>query len=212
MRPIQDSFSIVIVGSWNHRIFSENWVAENLAKDAGSKVSLAFPIGDPGAPNRLEFENILMFASPGNIRLTPKEQTLEGLNYCREIAVRILETLSHTPISAFGVNFQFQEDEEIEKIWEISGVAPLFETKADLEMPLSGLSLSRQFSLSARVQLNHKISGSSEEGAAIFEFNYHHGNEDAKSAFDILSTDVVTQYYNNAKAFIRSYYDVELPE
>lgn len=211
MRPVEESFSIVIVGSWNHRIFSENWVAEHLAENAGSKVSLAFPIGDPNAPNRLEFEEILMFASPGNVRLTPRSQTLAGLNHCQAVAIKILQTLSHTPVSAFGINFRFQQEEGVEAIWEKVGAAPLLEDKPDLGMALTGIAITKQFEVSERAQLNHKIS-SPIDGAATFDFNYHHGNEDASSVLDVLKTGLVDEYYQTTKSVIRSYYDVELPE
>ncbi|MEO9524292.1 hypothetical protein [Marinobacter alexandrii] len=181
-------------------------------ENAGSKVSIAFPIGDPNAPNRLEFEDIVMFASPSNVRFIPRAQTREGLNHCRNVALKMLRTLNHTPVSAFGINFQFQgEDGGSEAIWRKLGASELLEEKPDLGISLGSLSVNKQFVVGDQATLNHQVAAKT-DGAATFDFNYHHTCDDVSSILDALQRELIDQYYETTKSFIRSYYDVELPE
>ena len=59
MKPKAGTFNIVLLGAWNPAIFSESWVTENLAESADSAVTVAYPIDDPNAPRKIDFEGII---------------------------------------------------------------------------------------------------------------------------------------------------------
>jgi len=61
MRPIANSFSIVVLGAWNPSIFTPEWIVNNLAESEECDVQVAFPIDDPTAPRRMTFDGITLF-------------------------------------------------------------------------------------------------------------------------------------------------------
>ena len=73
------------------------------------------------------------------------------------------------------------------------------------------MAIAKQFVVNAQALLNHKVAAEV-DGTATFEFNYHHATTDVGSALDALGRGLVDEYYETTKSFIRSYYDVELPE
>jgi hypothetical protein len=108
MQPILDKWTIVVVGQWNVHVFNPAWVSQNLfgSEELGIEINLE------NVPDRVRFRC-------GNVILIPTESRLivgmtnvgdEALRDAETVTRRILDLLSHTPISACGINFGYRED------------------------------------------------------------------------------------------------------
>ncbi|MGB2336465.1 MAG: hypothetical protein ACPH5V_04065, partial [Alcanivorax sp.] len=70
MRSVEQGFSIVLVGAWNHHILNESWVANHLIpENNNATVTLSYPIGGQNLPNRLVFGDVILYASQESIRV-----------------------------------------------------------------------------------------------------------------------------------------------
>ena len=107
VKPIIDNWTLVVVGDWNTRIFTPDWVGAKLfeADDLTTEVSLT-----PG-------QSMVRFTHAG-VRIIPQDDRLvigvqdiasDTLSRAEEVGVRLLSLLPHTPVTAYGVNFGFLE-------------------------------------------------------------------------------------------------------
>lgn len=95
---------LVIVGAWNHLIFSREWIKVNLYLNED------VIIDDPLAPNSsfvFGTEDYKIFLQENKLNFLAIKQTPEIYNIIEQKANQILSKLQHTPLSAFGLNFGF---------------------------------------------------------------------------------------------------------
>jgi len=116
MRPIPDSCSIVLVGSWNTRLLNITWISKFLFD--GEEVVGEFS-AIPGLPDRFSREGIRILPSEDRLIIAPTNFKDELFARVEEKAVRILQMLQYTPLRAVGVNYVFIEDEPVPAIDEI---------------------------------------------------------------------------------------------
>ena len=109
-----------MAGHWNRRIFSPAWVTSRLT--TAKEVAIEVPVDNPGLPVRFAFDNIHLSVAQGQLILTvdrPEDMLLEK---CREVAIKALAELPHTPIMGVGVNYQFiaeQPDESLLRVFHL---------------------------------------------------------------------------------------------
>jgi hypothetical protein len=104
--------SLVIVGIWNPAILSPPWLVR-YAFDVpvGQDLPVQIELGGPVIIGpRFLMNGVLIAPSRTNLVLQPVAPfTVDKLHLIERLAIRILTNLSHTPISAFGYNFEFLE-------------------------------------------------------------------------------------------------------
>lgn len=108
--PRAEGFTIVVAGAWNIRIFTPKWIAENLARS--DAISVAVSIGNATAPLRLQFDGCTLLVGAERLIVSPLTLDSVSLSQVERISKSILETLSHTPITAIGVNLRYALDIE----------------------------------------------------------------------------------------------------
>ena len=132
MQAVADGHNVVIRGAWNRNIFNPVWVDQQLASGAGVSVEMAF--GNPALPLRLMFGGLSLTVSSDLLIVGMAEVTPTSLGAVQSTAVGILETLSHTPVSAVGVNFRFNDpdpDAAVLAVLELSDEEQAGFTEAD---------------------------------------------------------------------------------
>ena len=107
MELLNNFNAIVIVGLWNKYIFNQEWVAKNLFPKKELKVEIPL---NPNASQRISTEDIRIFIIGNQLNLSPINVNTEVLNNIQEISFKIADYLLHTPVTAFGVNFLYEED------------------------------------------------------------------------------------------------------
>ncbi|HEX6965881.1 MAG TPA: hypothetical protein VF166_08770 [Gemmatimonadaceae bacterium] len=97
----------MLAGAWNTRLFTPQWLAEHVFQQR--ELQVEFP-DRAGLPYRYIAENVRITPSANQVVLSPLVLTDGALQEAERQAVRILRTLVHTPVSAFGTNFGFAEE------------------------------------------------------------------------------------------------------
>ena len=111
MKAKVDQWSIVITGQWNPHIFSADWVAKNLLEqDEGEiQIQVGFSRGFP-VRLRLITDRFTLVPAQDRILFHPSTGTMENLNALESVALKTLDTLPHTPVTGYGINFHFYDD------------------------------------------------------------------------------------------------------
>ena len=212
MKPVNNSFSIVLIGSWNPGIFTQaDWVIENLIEDREQTVEIAMPLNDPNNTPRIAFEDQNIFVNAGSLTIIPKHQTVEGLKKSAALAEKILLLLTHTPISKCGVNFSFSIDVD-DKTNSLTQ-ALLASDESDLLVNSSGRMISKVVERSIEIKdsvLNLRIA--EHNNLVEMRFNYHH-ETGSNSQFRTMlanSNDAIDRYFKLATDICQSVYELEL--
>lgn len=99
--------SIVIAGNWNPRIFTPNWVAQNLFGMAQGS-ALEFGVNLDDLDLMYEHEDIELYPKYSFLEITTKKCSVENCSKISNMALKILSLLPQTPVKAVGVNFRYE--------------------------------------------------------------------------------------------------------
>lgn len=189
-----DTDTLVIIGAWNRAIFSQDWVMKNLLSDA-KNVKIEYPINGIGSL-RFSTEDISFFIFGERLifkALNSKEQTYRTII---SIARQLLRLLSHTPISALGINFVYKTD-------SLNIFNSFDDTKKLVDFigrEINSQELTRSFSLDEVLTLNLKMQSNDKQ--SIIDFNYNHTVNTPLDAINVFgdSDDIIiekSQFSNN---------------
>lgn len=189
-----DTDTLVIIGAWNRAIFSQDWVMKNLLSDA-KNVKIEYPINGIGSL-RFSTEDISFFIFGERLifkALNSKEQTYRTII---SIARQLLRLLSHTPISALGINFVYKTD-------SLNIFNSFDDTKKLVDFigrEINSQELTRSFSLDEVLTLNLKMQSNDKQ--SIIDFNYNYTVNTPLDAINVFgdSDDIIiekSQFSNN---------------
>ncbi len=105
MYPKLEAWTVVIVGYWNPRVFTPQWVAQTLLHE--QNITLEFGVINADPSLRFTSPSVLLMPTNNNLQLAAKDTSDATLQRMEEVATRALELLSHTPIAGVGINFGF---------------------------------------------------------------------------------------------------------
>ncbi len=186
MRPVEDGWTIVLIGAWNQAILNPFWVAKYLLdEDTQQPVDLTIAAGAV-EERRLTFpnQNFRMTTIAGRVMLTPLTLDEGDIRRVQDIAIRLLSTLQYTPVSAVGMNFRFVADrgttslDDIFAINDGSVLSDLGLRRTLIDRRLDGI---EEF---GRPILNLRIMSEVEQPELRLELNYHYSVESAAEAAD----------------------------
>lgn len=165
--PDLDRWSLVVAGTWNLAIFSPAWVRTHVLpnlKEADFEIAIT---RDGTQLRRFRTAELRMTVFSSKVELHPLAETPEVLAALEVAAVKLLERLRDTPVTAFGVNFGFDADdallgEALSSRYDdpIAALGYGVETRVmrrqlRLKAGLVNLTFSRDGSLPVRIDLNH---------------------------------------------------------
>lgn len=179
----QDVDTLVVVGSWNKYIFSEEWVIANILGE-GVRYTIQYPLNALGSL-KFSLENVTFYIF-GDRLLFQLNNDLD-LSY-REIirtARKIFQKLIHTPVTALGVNFIYQTSDNLGMLNQLPKNEDLVKA---IGHDISSSELSRTFKLSENETLNFKVE-QKDENANIFNFNFDFGIKSLSEALNIIGDD-----------------------
>jgi hypothetical protein len=209
MNFLDDTFSIVIVGRWNPSIFSPQWVKANLCAEADSEVTLAISISDIESPNLIQFEGIRLFPSNRRIEIKPVVQSAVNMTKCARVAAQILELLPHTPVTALGINFSFEEQQAPDLITSLITFGDAANINADTYQ-LQAFSTQRSFRRNGNFDLN--LSNHSKDRRTWIDFNYHGNTTSATDARTRLIDNQPEQLLSESIGFIENVYNMHIDQ
>lgn len=101
---------LVIAGGFNPAIFSPPWMARNLfGIPEGEEVEVTSVLDVAEQTGRHYIQNIGLVVQPQRLAIYLDEMDEEVIGRAQAVFASIAETLPHTPIAAFGVNFLFEQ-------------------------------------------------------------------------------------------------------
>jgi hypothetical protein len=115
MKPVPDSWTIVILGRWNIAILNPKWLAANIFKE--KKLAVEFPI-EPGLPLRIIGDKVMLIPREDRLIIGLTEVTNDILKRMESVAIQLLEKLPHTPIIKVGINFGYVIDKAPDQLRE----------------------------------------------------------------------------------------------
>jgi hypothetical protein len=184
--------TLVIAGAWNPDILSPSWVANEAMKlglTPDFAVNVQLPIGNPTLRPTYEFDKIKFNAARSQLTFYLASDDLDQVAKSVDTAARILELLSHTPVTGFGFNFSHEIEcphLELRKTFSGSDISALLaDEDAQTVVQRWGSSIkTQQFLLS----LNAEFEGGNKVTLA---FNVHYEVASATEAAQLLRTDGV---------------------
>lgn len=205
-----DTFNIVVVGSWNPAIFSPEWAKNYLADDKNKEVVLAIPM-QMASPSRLTVdEEVNFYPSTQALMIDCVVYKLDLLEVCSLKLKLIASLLQHTPVTAVGINFRFAfEVTEIPALLNLFSFDDAVKLNAD-KYKLMSSSLKRTFELSDSTMLNLSIESKSD--IFLCEFNFHSDIKQLSEIVDKTSSDRMKTCHAQAVEFMRDVYSIDLEE
>ena len=171
---------LVVIGSWNHAIFTPPWVERNLLTGPET-VTVELGFGPQGLVSQFHSGPIQFTSAPGRVSFVPSTVDDSTFKAMEASARQLLSRLPETPISAIGINFGFdvpERAESVEGLLTTNDQGLLGDNGIEVEATL----LKRRMQFEQRV---FNLSVSREAGEAVrIDFNFHYNVADPEEAAD----------------------------
>jgi hypothetical protein len=204
LEALRENFTIVVVGNWNVSIFNPGWVGKNIFDS--KTVTLEVGIG-PELPRRLIVDDVIVIPQSSRLMVTPNKIDNTTLKRMEDAVCKILELLSHTPVSAVGVNFGF-------RIKPLAGSFSNIPALLAEELASEGLSIESHeikwtvgHESTRKTILNLSVQIGTDE--ALIKFNFHSDTENTAKAIESIK-DKVIGYRDKALSVLVNVFRVEL--
>lgn len=162
--------AIVLLGAWNPAIFQPGWIVRhlfNVPEGQSVKGGQLIP-SSPALDPILFLEGVGISVSGDRVRLYLNRFDEETISRVEKVAGRLVETLLHTPFGAFGVNFNFIEDDPDISLYDKLKV----NDRLDQKFKIIKQAMIASIELDSDVTLN--LSRGPKESGVVFDFNYHY--------------------------------------
>lgn len=198
-----DEFNVLIIaGGWNEKIFSPEWVSKYLL--VNEKLEVEIPL-NVCASFRISSKKARIFVLGNKLNFFPICKTDEDFEFIQELGLKTADYLPHTPVTAFGINFVFEEKVN-ERLSELL-------TLGDKErLDHFGLKIKRaqykhQLEVDDRL-INLTIS--TDDQKVIFDFNFHFNISSLVEFKEGISDNNIIDQKKIALELMRDVYELEL--
>jgi hypothetical protein len=106
LAPRADGWNVLVLGHWDPLILTPAWLNEHVA--AGDVV--VEMARDERLPPRQTFDGVSLLVVDNRLLVSPAEPDVDGMKKAEDVALKLLDLLPHTPITAVGVNVQLEGD------------------------------------------------------------------------------------------------------
>lgn len=198
MNLVENNTSLVIAGAWNPAILNPHWVASKamgLELGQNFQVIVEVPVGAPEQAMKYEFEQIKYLATRNNLTFYLVDNNDAQKAKSISTAAKILELLSHTPVTGFGFNFRYEIENPSEDILDtfVSGekVAGYFD---DVDVDIARHAWEVALKIQDRlITMNVQLEG----GRVFVTYNVHFEVDGAVTASQKLNTEGLLQTIQN---------------
>ena len=208
MKLSKPSNALVIVGGWNRHIFTQDWIKRYLFPEEEFTIDMLVSQGFNAqfiSPRILSKEVEILFQE-NRLNFNPVENNNENLDRIQELALQLADYLPHTPVTGYGVNFLFTENELSDDLIDMIHPRDLKEIE-QFGGSLTSERYNRHLVLNERI-LNIIII---REGESVdFDINFHFNIRDLVAfKAGILETPIL-KLKQEAVKFITEVYGLEL--
>ena len=210
MKLDKPSNVLVIVGGWNRHIFTQDWIKRYLFPGEQEEFTIDMLVAQGFnaqfvSPRILSKEVEILFQE-NRLNFNPVENKNENFDRIQELALQLADYLPHTPVTAYGVNLLFTEN-------EVSGDLINLIRPKDLERieQFGGSLTSEQYT--RRLVLNGRIFNITiklEGEKVIFDLNFHFNIRNLVEFKAGISETSILELKQEAIQFITGIYSLEL--
>jgi hypothetical protein len=161
---------LIFAGSFNPAIFSAPWMARSLfgvPEGEEVEVTSVLDLGE-GPPPRHYIQKVGVLVQSQRLAIYPDEMTEEVIGRAETAFSAVAETLPHTPVAAFGINFQFDQlavtAELVDSVMPRDGLEALGQ--------INSTEVGSNIAVGERDQLNISRQLSGESVGVSFNFHY----------------------------------------
>ncbi len=210
MKLDKPSNALVIVGGWNRHIFTQDWVKRYLFPAEEEKFTIEMLITQGFnaqfvSPRILSKEVKILFQE-NRLNFIPVENKNENFDRIQELALQLADYLPHTPVTAYGINFLFSEDQVGEDL--LNFIRP----KDSAEIEQFGASCTNE-QYTRRLLLNGRtfnIIIGIEGERVTFDLNFHFNIQNLVGFKAGISETSILELKQEAIQFITEIYSLEL--
>jgi len=198
--------SLIVVGAWNPAILSPAWILEEVlgypsVQDVPVQMEFA---SVPGTMPKVTIEGISYTPALDRFNLYPNELTDARLTSVENQVSRILEIVPHTPVRAFGENFEFVERSPTPEQLRIFNLQGNQIQECNFINELHSVNIKQSYVVDDCIlNLNQNL----QDGVLSIKFNFHYEVNNATTARERLGNTYVTNL-RRALSFIEIYGDV----
>ena len=210
MKLDKPSNTLVIVGGWNRHIFTQDWIKRYLFPGEQDKFTIDMMVAQGFntqfvSPRILSKEVEILFQE-NRLNFNPVENKNENFDRIQKLALKLADYLPHTPVTAYGVNFLFTEN-------QVSGDLINLIRPRDLEKieKFGGSLTSEQYT--HHLMLNGRdlnVTTRREGGKVTFDLNFHFNISDLVEFKAGISETSILELKQEAIQFITHVYSLEL--
>lgn len=209
MQLVPENTSVVIAGVWNPAILNPTWILRHvleLPEGTVEQIQIEQPFIPSGVPPSYSIAGLTFTPGRNQLVIRPLETSVDTMVRVQNIAIRILTLLSHTPLSAFGQNFEFLELTPLAEQLMIFGAANDLAQHCDFQFDTLSTQVSSSIQFDDR-QLN--LSRSNTNGILSLKFNFHYPVASAEIALQKFQNPIFQQNLEYTLRIIRSLYGIE---
>lgn len=183
---------LIIAGGWNFNIFTPDWIGKYIVP--GDTLTVLYPVNNANASPKITSDKVEILVAENKLQIEPLTKDDENFNLVQDLAMKLVDYLPHTPVTAYGINFTFQEDitEEFEKIFLLNDSEKWKDEIVDVE----SFACRREFRLKNGNKLNFTVR--TNEGKIMFDFNFHFDITDLVEFKSLVSDNSVLELKNSA--------------
>ncbi len=210
MQIVPERTSLVLLGIWNPAILNPGWLAQRVHDvPVGEQVQVQVEqvlMGAAQSPPSFTVSGIKYTPARNRLEIRPTAITQENITLAQRAAVRLLNLLPHTPIAAFGQNFEFVENHPTPEQLAIFEAGNDLAERCDFEFETVRTQLTSSIQFENRV-LN--LQRSNQGGQLNLNFNFHYDANSAEVAIEKMANEgLFWENLNLALRIIERVYDV----
>lgn len=123
MPLVPGDWNVVVVGHWNRAIFTPAGIAKRLFQlGPDIPVEVLVPL-DTFAPYQVRHEDVTVVAGSDRLIIQPATTSYPLLSKAKEVAIRAVNELPHTPMTATGFNLRYRSTDPVETLQEMTSHA-----------------------------------------------------------------------------------------
>lgn len=202
--------TLVIVGGWNSHIFTSDWIKRFLFPKEEEKFKIEMLVSrgfnTQFVHPRILSKEVEILLQENRLNFSPVENKIENFNRIQELALQLADYLPHTPVTAYGINFLFTEEQVEEELVNLIHSRDINKIRK-LGASLTSEQYTRSLVLNGR-NLNFTIR--LEEARVTFDFNFDfkiHNLAEFKAG---ISETSIFELKQEAATFIAEIYNLEL--
>ena len=204
--------ALVILGGWNAHIINPDWIRRYLFDGNNEKLKvdilaeLPYSFNPQFAAQRISSKEIKIQLQGNKLSISPIGNKDKNFKRIEEIALLLADYLPHTPVSGFGVNFVFTDNNMSEDLNNIIRQKDLGKIEK-FGASLISQQYTRSFELDSRtLNLTIEIKGK----RVTFKLNFHSDIHDLVQFKTEISEVSVLKLKQKAAEFISEIYSLEL--